>query len=138
MQSLPGRVHAVHEGGPLRQILEAAFRHRRLWFSSAIVVFLASLAYTMLRPRQFRSEMDILVQNTRGDAQITPSRVNGTLTINGVTEEQINSEIQMLESRNLASAAIDPQWNNKPAGVSQRPSTRRTTKQSILSRNTLR
>jgi uncharacterized protein involved in exopolysaccharide biosynthesis len=116
MQSLPGNVRTVHDSGSLRQIVEAAFRHRRLWFAVAFVVFSASIAYTVLRPRQYRSEMDILVQNRRADEQITPSRVNGTITINGVTEEQINSEIQMLESRNLANLVVDPQWNNRPPG----------------------
>lgn len=116
MQSLPGNVHLVHDNGSFRQIVEAAFRHRRLWFFVVFIVFSASIAYTVLRPRQYRSEMDILVQNTRGDEQITPSRVNGTVTINGVTEEEINSEIQLLQSRTLANVAVDPQWNNRPTG----------------------
>jgi uncharacterized protein involved in exopolysaccharide biosynthesis len=116
MHSLPGNVSAVTPTGSLRQIVEAAFRHRRLWMLISVCVFAASIAYTALRPRQYKSEMDILVQNTRGDEQITPSAVNGMITINGVTEEQINSEIQMLQSRSLASEAVDPQWNSRPAG----------------------
>ncbi len=115
MQSLPGNGITVQESGSFRQILESAFRHRRLWFLIFATVLLASIAYTFLMPRQYRSEMDILVQNTRGDEQITPSRINGMITINGVTEEQINSEIQMLQSRSLANVVVDPQWNNRPA-----------------------
>ncbi|MFZ0742937.1 MAG: hypothetical protein WAM85_00930 [Terracidiphilus sp.] len=57
--------------------------------------------------------MDILVQNKRGDEQITPSRINGEITINGVTEEQINSEIQLLISRGLANEVVDPGWNSR-------------------------
>jgi polysaccharide biosynthesis protein PslE len=116
MQSLPGNVAPTQDSGSLRQVIEAVFRHRRLWFFVAVLVFSASIAYTLLRPRQYRSEMDILVQNTRADDQITPSRVNGTITINGVTEEQINSEIQMLQSTSLANVVIDPQWNNRQPG----------------------
>jgi uncharacterized protein involved in exopolysaccharide biosynthesis len=116
MQSLPGNVTAIQESGSMRQVVEAAFRHRRLWFLVAIMVFSAAVAYTLLRPRQYRSEMDILVQNTRGDEQITPNRVNGTITINEVTEEQINSEIQMLQSASLANMVVDPQWNNRQPG----------------------
>ena len=115
MQSLPGNVITVQESGSFRQILEAVFRHRRLWFLIVAIVLLAATAYTFLMPRQYRSEMDILVQNTRGDEQITPSRINGMITINGVTEEQINSEIQLLQSRSLANVVVDPQWNNRPA-----------------------
>jgi uncharacterized protein involved in exopolysaccharide biosynthesis len=113
MQSLPGNVFAAQEAGSFRQIVEAAFRHRRLWLFVVVSVVLISIAYTLLRPRQYRSEMDILVQNTRGDEQITPNPVNGEITVNGVTEERINSEIQLLQSRSLASLVVDPNWNDK-------------------------
>jgi uncharacterized protein involved in exopolysaccharide biosynthesis len=117
MQSLPGNVIAAQESGSFRQILEAAFRHRRLWLLIVTTVLLVSITYTLLRPKQYRSEMDILVQNTRADEQITPSRVNGMITINGVTEEQINSEIQLLQSRSLANVVVDPHWNSRTAGT---------------------
>lgn len=113
MQSLPGNVFAAQQAGSFRQIVEAAFRHRKMWLFVVVSVVLVSIAYTLLRPRQYRSEMDILVQNTRADDQITPSRVNGEITVNGVTEEQINSEIQLLQSRSLANVVVDPNWNNK-------------------------
>jgi uncharacterized protein involved in exopolysaccharide biosynthesis len=116
MQSLPGNVYPTHPSGSMRQIVAAVFRHRALWFLVAAGVFGASLLYTLLRPRQYRSEMDIRVQNTRGDEQITPSAINGQITINGVTEEQINSEIQLLQSRNLANLVVDPQWDSHPPG----------------------
>ncbi len=115
MHSLPGSTSAalaVQDNASMRNIVEAAFRHRRLWMLVAASVFAAALTYSLLWPRQYRSEMDILVQNTRGDEQITPSRVNGMITINGVTEEQINSEIQLLQSRGLANVVVDPQWDN--------------------------
>ena len=69
--------------------------------------------YILLFPRRYRSEMDILVQNKRGDEQITPNRINGEITINGVTEEQINSEIQLLTSRGLANQVMDPGWSSR-------------------------
>ena len=117
MQSLPGNAPMVHgSNGVMRQMVEAAFRHRRLWLFTALLVFLAAIAYTLFWPRRYLSEMDIRVQNTRGSDQITPSRVNGMITINGVTEEQINSEIQMLQDRSLAAVVVDPQWNQRPPG----------------------
>jgi uncharacterized protein involved in exopolysaccharide biosynthesis len=118
MQSLPGNVSMVQvqDNGSLRHIFEAAFRHRWLWLFIVVSVGLVSAAYTVLIPRQYKSEMDIRVQNTRADEQITPSRVAGTVMINGVTEEQINSEIQLLESRGLANVVVDPGWNNRPPG----------------------
>lgn len=118
MHSLPGNAALATQQDSFssRHILEAVFRHRRLWLLVTVGVFSLSVAYTILRPRQYRSEMDILVQNTRADQQITPSRVNGTIEINGVTEEQINSEIQLLQSHSLASSVVDPEWKNRPIG----------------------
>lgn len=113
MQSLPGNAIAPQESSSLRQVLEGAFRHRQLWLNIVASVIVVSIAYALLMPRQYRSEMDILVQNRRGDEQITPSRVTGEIAINGVTEEQVNSEIQMLESKSLADVVVDPQWSNR-------------------------
>lgn len=114
MHSLPGNAGAVQGNGSLRTIVEAAFRHRRLWFLASFLAFIGALAYTVLRPREYRSEMDILVENTRADDQITPGPMSQSIADNGVTEEQINSEIELLQSRGLASGVVDPQWNNRP------------------------
>lgn len=101
----------VQDNGALRPIVESAFRYHRLWWMIVLGVILLTLAYITVAPRQYRSEMDILVQNKRGDDQITPDRVNGEIAVNGVTEEQINSEIQILTSRELANVVVDPQWD---------------------------
>lgn len=79
---------------------------------TVLAVLCATGLYIVLIPRKYLSEMDILVQNKRGDEQITPSRINGEITINGVTEEQINSEIQLLTSRGLANEVVSPGWND--------------------------
>ncbi len=112
MQSLPASTAAIQESSSLRPIVTAAFRYYRLWFLVVLAVFAVTAIYVWLAPRKYRSEMDILVQNKRGDEQITPSRINGEITINGVTEEQINSEIQLLVSRGLANQVVDPGWNS--------------------------
>jgi uncharacterized protein involved in exopolysaccharide biosynthesis len=113
MHSLPGNALAIqHESSSLRSIVETSFRYRGLWIAVVATVIAMALIYTILTPREYRSEMDILVQNKRGDEQITPNRSTGTVSVNEVTEEQINSEIQLLQSRSLADVVVDPQWNN--------------------------
>jgi uncharacterized protein involved in exopolysaccharide biosynthesis len=129
MQSLsgnatPGNAIAAHpiavpETSSLRPFVEAAFRHRRLWVLVVVCVVVVSALYTGLMPRQYQSDMEILVQNTRGEDQITPQRTMGTVMVNGVTEEQINSEIELLRSRSLANVVVDPQWDEK--SVTTRP-----------------
>ena len=113
VQNFPGNSVSVHENSSLRPIVAAGFRFHRLWFLVVFCVVAVTALYVTLAPRKYRSEMDILVQNKRGDEQITPSRINGEITINGVTEEQINSEIQLLVSRGLANEVVDPGWNSQ-------------------------
>jgi len=112
MQSLPGNKASIQESSSLRPIVSAGFRHRRLWMCVVLGVVCLTLLYLALAPRTYSSEMDILVQNKRGDEQITPSRINGEITINGVTEEQINSEIQLLTSQELANQVVDSGWTS--------------------------
>lgn len=116
MQSLPANAAPAQDNVSVRHICEAAFRHRRLWLLVTLCVLSIAVAYTILIPRQYQSEMEILVQNTRGDEQITPNRVSGTMVVNGVTEEEINSEIQLLESSQLADLVVDPNWNSHTPG----------------------
>jgi len=112
MQSLPGNIAPIQETSSFRPIVTAAFRYHRLWLMIVGGIIAISVLYAFLAPRQYHSEMDILVQNKRGDDQITPNRISGEITVNGVTEEQINSEIQLLLSRGLANQVVDPNWSS--------------------------
>jgi uncharacterized protein involved in exopolysaccharide biosynthesis len=89
----------VQDSGSLRPIVESAFRYYKLWWLVVFFLVLLTVLYACLAPREYRSEMDILVQNKRGDSQISPDRVNGEITVNGVTEEQINSDQSGLGQR---------------------------------------
>src|ERR1700721_759441 len=113
MQSLPGNTALLEQSSSIRPVMTAAFRYHRLWLLVVLSVIAISVLYAFLAPRKYHSEMDILVQNRRGDEQITPNRVSGEITVNGVTEEQINSEIQLLISRGLANQVVDPGWNTR-------------------------
>src|SRR5580692_9019887 len=111
MQSLQSG--AAHESNSLRPFVESAFRHRYLWQFVVVSVVGMTCALTFLTPKQYQSEMNILIQNARGAYQITPERTMGTVTVNEVTEEQINSEIEVLRSRSLANVVVSPQWNDQ-------------------------
>lgn len=121
MQSLPGNAFAIQPGnalaveerGSLRSLAESTFRYRRLWAWVVLAILALTGLYILFAPRRYMSEMEILVQNKRGDQQITPNRESGVITINDVTEEQINSEIEMLRSRALADLVVDPYWEKR-------------------------
>jgi uncharacterized protein involved in exopolysaccharide biosynthesis len=93
-------------------LLEAGFRQSRLWVWTFGVIVLAAIVVTGLTRKQYQSEMNIIVQNARGTMVITPERTNGAPMTNGVTEEQVNSEMEVLRSKEVAEATVDPLWQS--------------------------
>ena len=60
-------------------------------------------------PNEYESRMKILVKNTRSDVPITPERTTGATGAyfdNDVSENQINSEIELLTSEDLLKQVV--------------------------------
>ncbi|HEY1987115.1 MAG TPA: hypothetical protein VGG85_16995 [Terracidiphilus sp.] len=68
-------------------------------------------AVTVLKKKQFKSEMKFLVQASRSNAVISANRSAVAAPSQDVTEAQINSEMQLLESEDVIGAVVDPQWS---------------------------
>ena len=95
----------------VKAIVESAFRYRSLVFQIVLGIMVLVVLYVLLAPRQYTSEMNILVRNSRPNYQITPERSNGSTPQADVTEELINSEIEVLLSRDVADKVVDPAWS---------------------------
>ena len=95
-----------------RAVVESIFRYKRRFLSTFAGVLSLTVLYAAFAPRHYQSEMNILVRNARPDYQITPERTNGTSTQPDVTEERINSEIEVLRSRDVADRVVDETWNS--------------------------
>jgi len=115
MQSLSSETG--QDASSIRPFIESTFRYRRLWLMVVLGVVALTLIFTLFTPKQYQSEMNILVQNARGNYQVTPERTTGAVVVNEVTEEQINSEIEILRSRSLANIVVDPQWNDRSSNT---------------------
>jgi uncharacterized protein involved in exopolysaccharide biosynthesis len=94
--------------------LEAMFRQRRLFAIVACTVFLLSALATLVRPRQYSSEMKFLVQNNRGNVVITPEKTTATTVVSDVNETQVNSELEILHSHDVLDPVADPGWSQFP------------------------
>ena len=103
----------------LRATVEALFRHRVAFVVTVLLVLLVTVLITIFTPREYQSEMNILVRNARPDYLISPERSTGQILQRDVTEERINSEIEVLRSKDVADAVVDPAWSARP--MSQRP-----------------
>ncbi len=88
----------------VRDVASILFRHKLLLCATFLTVALGTAVITFLMPNEYESRMKILVKNTRSDVPITPERTlgsTGTLFDNDVSENQINSEIELLTSEDL-------------------------------------
>jgi uncharacterized protein involved in exopolysaccharide biosynthesis len=96
--------------GALLLIVGAFFRHHRLFLYTLCISFGLALSLALVTKKQYRSEMKYLVQNARSTALISPDRASSSI-VNGVTEEELNSEMEILQSEDVLSAVADPEWN---------------------------
>jgi len=88
----------------VRDVVSVLFRHKLLVCATFLAVALGTAVVTFLMPNEYESRMKILVKNTRSDVPITPDRTNGSTGSffeNDVSENQINSEIELLTSEDL-------------------------------------
>ena len=93
----------------VRDIAGVLFRHKALIITTFLTVAVGTAVLTLLMPNEYESRMKILVKNARSDVPITPERTTGTAGTyfdNEVSENQINSEIELLTSDDLLKQVV--------------------------------
>jgi uncharacterized protein involved in exopolysaccharide biosynthesis len=97
-----------------RDLLTIGFRQQRTIVISFVVIVLGALIFVLSRPARYESEMKILVKRERADPVVTAGQsAQGQLWL-GVTEEELNSEVELLKSRDLLAKVV------AAAGLDQR------------------
>jgi uncharacterized protein involved in exopolysaccharide biosynthesis len=90
----------------LRDLLAAGFRHRRLAVISFLGILLGAALSLLILPKQYEAEMKILVKRERADPVVTSeSNARPQISVN-VTEEDLNSEVELLKSRDLLEKVV--------------------------------
>ena len=105
------QTHALPIGAADKQfslldIVEAWYRHKRLFFRVVMVVLALTVIVTLITPQSFESQMKILVQNARPIDPISPDRTERVINSGEVTEEQTNSEVELISSRDLLESVV--------------------------------
>ena len=105
----------------------AAILLRRKWQIAItfLLVVGAVAAFTMLTPKQYESHMKILVKNERADMIVSAGGGDGSGYHGEVSETEINSEIELLNSNNLLQRVVtecrlDKLEKSRSAAVSER------------------
>ncbi len=115
----PGQAGGGHPAG-LRSIVEALFRQRWKMLMVMGFVFGLALFYTFGTPKRFTSEMVLLVQNARLNETVTAGDSGYTPALNDVSEEQLNSEVAVMNSDDILDEVVDPGWSKRPVSSRSR------------------
>jgi uncharacterized protein involved in exopolysaccharide biosynthesis len=89
----------------MRDVLAVLFRQRRLLLTSFIGILLGLLAYRLLCP-SYEAEMKVLVSRRRVDPVVTPAPTQVQLEREDVTEEELNSEVELLHDREILRTVV--------------------------------
>lgn len=92
----------------LRDIAVVLFRRGRLMLFIFAAITAIAIAFAVLPPNKYESRMKLLVRNARVDAPVTPEHTNGPSDSAPaeITEADINSEMQLLLSRDLLQKVV--------------------------------
>src|SRR5665213_3332336 len=86
----------------LRELAAPLFRRKRVLIATFLAALTAVILAGILMPPQFTSHMAILVNRERIDPLVTAGATTQVLTTsNPVSEEEINSEAELLKSRDV-------------------------------------
>ncbi|MGH9684350.1 MAG: GumC family protein [Candidatus Acidiferrales bacterium] len=91
-----------------RDIASPIFRQRRLALIVFIGVFLGAVLAAFLAPPEYEAEMKILVNRGRVDPVVTPNpdAPVSALPLASVREEDLNSEVELIKSRDLLEKVV--------------------------------
>jgi uncharacterized protein involved in exopolysaccharide biosynthesis len=90
----------------LRDLLAALFRHRQLMALSFLGILLGAVLAGLLLPKQYEARMEILVKRERADPVVTSESSPQLQVATNVTEEELNSEVELLKSRDLLEKVV--------------------------------
>jgi uncharacterized protein involved in exopolysaccharide biosynthesis len=90
----------------LRDVATPLFRHPKLVLLTFLSFVLGAVLGIILLPRDYEAKMKILVKRERVDAAVSPGRDAAMSNPGDVTEEELNSEVELLRSRELLEKVV--------------------------------
>jgi uncharacterized protein involved in exopolysaccharide biosynthesis len=90
----------------LRDLLSVGFRQKRLMINTFLGVFSLVILLAAILPRKYQSEMKVLVRHERADNMVTPDREQPMQLRTEVSDEELQSEAELLNSRDLLTKVV--------------------------------
>lgn len=99
----------------LRGLAAILFRQRRAVLITFAGVLLGASLAVVLSPREYSAEVKILVRRERQDPMVSPNSTADNRASRGLTEQEVNSEVDLLHSRDLLERVV------LASGLDQKP-----------------
>jgi uncharacterized protein involved in exopolysaccharide biosynthesis len=90
----------------LRDIVTPLFRHRKLVLWTFLGLVAVTVLGVILLPKDYQAQMQILVKHDRVDPAVSPERDVAVGNPGDVTEEELNTEVELLKSRDLLKKVV--------------------------------
>ncbi len=90
----------------LRDVATPLFRHPKVLLWTFVTLVLATVLGVILMPKDYEAKMEILVKRQRMDSTVSPGRDSAMPLVNEVTEEELNSEVELLKSSDLLEKVV--------------------------------
>ncbi|HXM64753.1 MAG TPA: GumC family protein [Terriglobales bacterium] len=85
----------------VRDLLAIGFRHKRTALICFFGILMGAVLVAVLQPAQYRATTKFLVDRERQDPVVSPEQSAPVVMRNEVTEEELNSEIELLQSEDV-------------------------------------
>jgi uncharacterized protein involved in exopolysaccharide biosynthesis len=85
----------------MRDLLAIVFRHKRTATICFFGILLGAVLVAIFQPPQYRATVKFLVDRDRQDPVVSPEQSVPIVMRNDVTEEELNSEIELLQSEDV-------------------------------------
>src|ERR1051325_1984965 len=104
--NLNGKQADERQSVTLRDLLSVGFRQRRLMINTFLGILSLAVILACVMPKKYQSEMKILVRHERADTVVTPDREQPMQLRTEVSEEELQSEAELLRSRDLLTKVV--------------------------------
>ena len=103
----------------LRDIISPLFRRKKLIITSFVVIFVVIMLLAVIAGPSYSSRMAILVNRERLDPLVSSQATTQLVTAdNPVTPEEINSEVELLQSRDVLDKVVTANHLDQKTGFS--------------------
>lgn len=85
----------------LRDVLTIVFRHKRVVVLSFLGILTGAVLASVFTPAEYRASTKFLIERERLDPVISPGQTTPSEARSEVTEEELNSEVELIESADV-------------------------------------